>query len=429
MLRSSLVITILTLCASLLGFAVQLLLAQRYGVGVEVDAYLFSISFPTFLASVVSGILSFNLIPRLVSAQGDPEFHRKFMGSLVIGIVAISLALVIGTCGAMLMLKDHLLPDGSKILQYDDLELLIFLASLVAGVQIIQGCISAMLNSEKKYKQSALISLLPYVGMLALLLLLDKDVGIKLVATGLLLGTISTVLIGTLLLRKYIFPLPWGNISWNPLWKTVQSSVYTALAMTCFSAYAIVDAYWGPRSGDGTLAALGYAQRIVIAVGNLAVAGPSAVLVPNFAGYLRDKNFHGFIKLMHRTFLIVSAVAISVGLFLGIFAIYIVELLFGYGAFGAKQISQVASTIINMAPGMIFMLVSVIGMRVLFCFESSYKQTALLGLGWTIGYFLASSYAHQYGAPGIALAYSFTWFLYFVIISIIIYRKTRNFNA
>ena len=211
--------------------------------------------------------------------------------------------------------------------------------------------------------------------------------------------------------------------------KLAHSSTATALAMTCFSGYSIVDAYWGPRAGDGTLATLGYAQRLVIAFGNLAVAGPSAVLVPLFAEYIRDKNYHGFMKLMYRAFLVVGAVAISVAFFIDIFAVDIVQLLFGYGAFGSDQVSNVASTVINMTPGMVAMLLSVIGMRVLFCFDSAHKIAAILGLSWTIGYFFASSLASRHGAPGIALAYTTVWVVFFFAISIVIYKKIRNFNA
>ncbi len=429
MLRSSLIVTILTLVASVLGFVVQLLLAQRYGVGVEVDAYLFSISLPTFIAGVISAMLSFNLIPRLVAFKSDTSLHHDLMGSILISLTAISILIALGIFSGMIYWKNYLLPAGSKIQQYHDLPLLIFLSCSVGGAQIMQGCISSMLNSERKFIQSSILALLPYVGMVALMLGLDKASGIIPVAIGLLLGTSAAILIGMVLLRTQLFPLPWKRISWTELWKIAQSSIYTALAMTCFSAYSIVDAFWGPRAGDGTLATLGYAQRLVIAVGNLAVAGPSAVLVPHFAEFLRDKNHHGFMKLMYRTLLVVSAVAISVALFLNVFSIEIVRLMFGYGAFGSAQISDVASTIVNLTPGMIAMLLSVIGMRVLFCFEGSQKSAALLGLGWTAGYFVASSFVHQRGAAGIAMAYSTVWLISFITISILLYQKIRCFNA
>ena len=419
----------MTLVASVFGFVVQLLLAQRYGVGVEVDAYLFSISLPTFLAGVISAMLSFNLIPRLIAVKSDTGLHQDLMGSILIVLTALSILLVLCIFSGMIYWKNHLLPAGSKIQEYHDLPLLILLSCAVGGAQIMQGCISSMLNSEKKFIQNAILTLIPYIGMVALMLGLDKVSGIITVAIGLLLGTLSAILIGISLLRTHLFPLPWKRISWTELWKIAQSSIYTALAMTCFSAYSIVDAFWGPRAGDGTLATLGYAQRLVIAVGNLAVAGPSAVLVPHFAEFLRDKNHHGFMKLMYRTLLVVSAVAISVALFLSVFSIEIVSLLFGYGAFGSAQISAVASTIVNLTPGMVAMLLSVIGMRVLFCFEGSQKSAAMMGLGWTAGYFVASSFVHQLGAVGIALAYSAVWLVSFFTISFLLYQKTRCFNA
>ena len=429
MLRSSLIVTFLTICASLLGFVVQLLLAQRFGVGVEVDAYLFSLSLPTFLAGLISAILSFNLIPRVISIKNDVHFHRNFIGTVVIGVATTALALMILMGVGMILLSDHLLLAESLIRQYSELHILILLSCAVGGAQIAQGCVSAILNSEKKYIHSALIALIPYVGMLALSLEMDKSTGIKPVAIGMLLGTLIAVFIAVALLRTLIFPLPWKEINWGELLKLASSSLYTALAMSCFSAYAVVDAFWGPRSGEGVLATLGYAQRLVIAVGNLAVAGPSAALVPHFAEYLRDSNYRGFMNLMRRAFLLVGIISLMVAFFIGLFAADIVSLLFGYGEFDQEQVIQVADTITNMAPGMVTMLLSVIGFRVLFCFQSVHKKIALIGLGWTFGYFVASSLAHEKGAAGIASGYSAVWFLAFCMTAILIYKKTRTFNV
>jgi putative peptidoglycan lipid II flippase len=429
MLRSSLIVTFLTLCASLLGFVVQLLLAQRFGVGVEVDAYLFSLSLPMFLAGLISAILSFNLTPRLVSVKNDVHFHRNLISTLVIGVSIIALALMILMGAGMTLLSQYLLPTESPIRYYSELQKLIIISCAVGGSQIVQGCVSAILISERKYIHSALIALTPYVGMLALLLVMDPSAGIMSVVIGMLLGTLTGVIIGVALLRALIFPLLWKGANWGELLKLVSSSFYTTLAMSCFSAYAAVDAFWGPWAGDGVLATLGYAQRLVIAVGNLAVAGPSAILVPHLVEYLRDGNYRGFMNLMRRTFLLVGAISLMVAVFIGLFAADIVSLLFGYGEFDQEHVIQVADTITNMAPGMVAMLLSVIGFRVLFCFESVHKQIALLGLGWTFGYFVASSLAHEKGAAGIALGYSAIWILVFCMTAILIYKKTRTFNV
>ena len=429
MIRSSLIVTFLTLCGSLLGFVVQLLLAQRFGVSVEIDAYLYTLSLPTFLAGLISAILSFNLIPRLVSAKIDTDSYRNFIRTVVIGVPTFSFALMIIMGVGMSLFSDHLLPVDSLIRRYRELQNLIFLSCAVGGVQIVQGCISAILNSEKKYIYSALNSLIPYVGMIALLLGMNKSTGIKSVVIGMLLGTLLAVLIGVVLLRKLFIPLYWKNLNWSELIKFARGSLYTALAMSSFSVYAIVDAYWGPRAGNGVLATLGLAQRLVIAVGNLAVAGPSAVLVPHFAEYLRDGDYRGFMNLMHRAFLVIGAIALVVALFLGLFSKEIVSLLFGYGKFNQGQVLQVASAITNMTPGMVAMLLSVIGFRVLFCFESSQKQAAILGLGWTLGYFFTSSLAFDKGAAGIASAYSAIWLLTLCMLFFLIYKKIRTFDV
>jgi putative peptidoglycan lipid II flippase len=425
MLRSSLIVTFLTICASVLGFVVQFVIAHRFGVGVQVDAYLFSISLPTFLAGVVSAILSFHITPRLVSVKGSVDRYNNFVRSLVIGVTAISVALIIISCGFMLALIENL-PTGSPVRMYNELLPLIFLSCITGGVQALQGFLTAMLNSEKKFVLSALLLLLPYSGTLALLLVLGEPEGIKAVAIGLLAGTIASVCVGISLLKSDVFPLRWRGIAWDDLLSLTRASFSTALAITCFTSYSVVDAFWGPRAGDGALATLGYAQRLVIGVGNLAVAGPSAVLIPHLAELVRDRDYAGFMKLMRRAFIIVSSVAVIVALVLGNYSVEIVRLLFGYGRFGPEQVSVVASTVTNMMPGMVAMLISVIGFRVLFCFDSGHKDAAIVGVGWTVGYFVASSIAFKHGPSGIALAYSAIWIVTLFIIIIAIKRQISS---
>ena len=429
MFRSSLIVTFLTLSASALGFFVQLLIAQRFGLGVEVDSYLFSLSFPTFLSGLVSAILSFNLIPRLILVKKESEFYYEIICTLVIGFAGLSILLTILMYGAMLLFIEKILPVNSPILKYDELHILIIISCSVGGVQVLQGCIASILNAEKKYVHSAVIALLPYAGMLGLMHEMNKSTGIKPAAVGLLIGGISAAMVGIFLLKKYFKHFHWKKINLSELRNLANTSSYTALAISCFSAYSIVDSFWGPRAGDGTLAALGYAQRLVIAIGNLAVAGPSALLVPHFAEYLHNNNHRGFIALMRRAFLLVGAIAAVTAIFLSLFSVEIVKLLFGRGEFGTDQISEVAQTIRNMTPGMIAMLLSVIGLRILFCFKKTHKVTAGIGVGWAIGYFLGSFLAHKYGAPGIALAYSSTWIITLCVIVNLINKQTRKFNA
>ncbi len=423
MFRSSALVTLLALTASALGFLVQLMLARRYGISVDVDAYLFALSVPTFIAGMVSAMLSYELVPRLIAFETDDIYQRQYLTSVLIGVTGV--AMLIGVAGGIATtLQSQVLPTDSSIRAYEDLRHLIMLSWAIGAFQIIQGCLTAILNARRRYLAGAILALLPYLGMILLFSLLDSTVGITALPLGLLAGTLAANLAGILLLRHRLLLPPLEHQSWKEMLRLACNSPYTAIAMTCFSSYALVDAYWAPQAGEGVLATLGYAQRLLIAFGNLAVAGPSAVLVPHMAELMRKNNIVEFRRFFLRTLLAISVIGLSIAVIISIYAKEIVRLLFAHGVFGADEVNSVASTLQYLAPGMVAMLLSVISLRALFCLDGTKNVAVLLGLGWTLAYFIASMLTYKYGALGLAAGYSATWLLYFSILAFLIFKLT-----
>lgn len=428
MFRSSVFVTFLALCASGLGFIVQLLLASHFGVGNEVDVYLFSLSAPTFIAGMISAMLSYTVVPRLVARENDPVYQRRFMGSLMLSVGALSFA-VAGIGGGFLsQFQVYLLPLDSPIRVYPDIQVLILLAWMIGACQILYGCLAAILNSRRRYLVASTLGLFPYFGMILLIIGNDAK-AIIFVPLGMLLGTSAAVIVGVYLLRRQLFPLPWKNLLWTEIWRLARSSPYTVVAMSCFSSYAVVDAFWGPLAGEGTLASLGYGQRLVIALGNLAVAGPSAVLVPRFAELVRDRNYNEFRRVLLHSLVAVGGIATTLAVLLVLFAENLVQLLFSRGAFGPQEVARVANTLRNMTPGMVAMLMSVVAMRALFCIEGAAKSAARIGMMWTGLYFAASFFLYKNGAPGLALGYSVTWILFISIVTFVLLNIIGKLHA
>lgn len=421
MLRSSVVITLLSLFGSVLGFVAQLLLAERFGLGLEVDAYLFAMSVPTFVAGMLSAMMSYAVIPRLVACEKDILYQRRYMGSLLIGMTTMAL-LMMGLLNAILKnFQRYALSPDSPIPHYDGLSVLILLACLVGACMTVQGCITAMLNSVRQYVASSALGLLSSFGMVVSLLILGPVIGIIAIPMGMLSGIVIGILGGVFLLRGYLFPLPWKSLLWLELGVLMHSSLYTAIAMSCFSSYVVVDAYFAPQAGTGTLATLGYAQRLVIGFGTLVVAGPSAVVVPRMAELLRDQNYIGFWKFLLRAITAIAATGSILALSLAVFAEPLIRTLFARGQFGEEQVSVLASTLRYMTPGMVTMLTSSIVLRSLFCFRGAERVASLLGLTWSTLYSLTSFLMYKNGAPGIAAGYSIVWIIFFILVVVAVF--------
>jgi putative peptidoglycan lipid II flippase len=402
-------------------------MAQRFGVGLEVDAYLFTSSIPTFAAGMVSSMISYVIVPRLVECEKNIIYHRQYMGSILIGVVILGLALmgILNFFVNEIQLK--ILPSGSFIFQYKNLWLLILLACAVGFFLIMQACVINMLNSVRHYIFSSTLGLLPYCVILILIPTLGDRVGIMAVPIGMLMGLVISFSWGLFTLKRYLFPLPsLKNLLWKELGELIRNSPYTAIAMSCFSSNLVVDAYWAPQSEQGTLATLGYVQRIVVGFGSILVAGPSSALVPPMAGFIRDRNYPEFRRLLLRSLKITGGLAFCVVLPLVFFSPEFINFLFSHAGFRQKESAVLASTLSHMAPAMIPMLVSVISLRSLFCFPNVGRDPAKLSLVWTVLYFSLSYLLYSKGAVGLATGYSIVWLVFSVLVTATVFLRVSR---
>jgi len=395
-------VTGVTIATSVIGFFLQVALAARFGAGIEVDGYLFAMSIPTALAGLLVAAMSFALIPPLARADDA----RGLAGLLE--IVSLGVLVLMVLCGgAAMILQPLLLPQGSAMTKLPDLGRLIFLGWCVGGAQVVLGLKVIQLNAIRRPLTAALTNLPPNVFALLALTLVGAA-GILAVPAGLAIGTgvMAT-------LAAFFFGGPsraWPRRSdLDQLISFVPALISAAFAVSAFTAFVVVDAFWAPRAGTGVLTTLGLAQRLLIALGSLIVAGPSAVLTPYFAALVGRGDGQSF----RRTTVGVAAVAgvsATVGaLLLWLMAPLLVEVAFGRGAFDTEDVARLTMTFVAMLPGFSAMVVAVILTRALYCLPGSTWPAAVLGVSWLGVYFVTSGLLHRYGAPGLGFAFSLSW--------------------
>lgn len=410
---------------SLVNFAAQAIIAARFGAGQNVDTYVFSLGLPTFLAGLLATCVSYIAVPEIARAAVDPERERQLSSRLLGGATVLAAGLALGAVPALFLQPALLLPSGSTIRDQPQLPLLIVLAWMTGGVQLVNALLIARLNAMGRQITAAMLSLPP--GLVSILVLLMVPVrAIWIVAIGVLMGTLAVTLIGWWVQR--------GHFSWRPRLRhdeaatvAIRSSAWlSVVALTCFSSYAVIDSFWAPRTGQGALASLGYAQRILIGAGNLVILGPSAIAVPMLARIAGNGDTASFRRALA---LIVLGVGGGAGVIaLGIFSFsdQIVALLFQRGAFDAAAARQVASALSHLAPGMAAMLIGVMLMRAIFCIPDSFRHAATIGLGWSVLYFALSGLLAGRGVTGIADAYSLAWAMTAVVGSMILWQRAAT---
>lgn len=406
--------------ASAIGFVFQIILAAHFGAGVAIDSYLFAISVPTFLAGLGATALSYMVTPVLVKAEPDPHARAALLRSLLqrVGVGAIGFAMI-GLPAAVA--QGLLLPAGSELRHMAVLPAMIALGWTIGGVQLVAALFTVELNAARRPIVAALLALPPNLGAIAVVMLMPRT--ILSAPSGVLLGSLIAAVTGMALTRRS-FRSPHGA----PVSSQLSSGIrliqiaWTLLAMSCFSIYAIIDAFWAPRAGPGTLASLGYSQRLIIGIGGLIIAGPSAILTPRFAARLRDDGAPALMREVIRTVLIVGSLAIGAALVLALIASPLIGAAFGRGAFDVGDVARVAIVFRSMLPGFCSMLISVVLIRALYCFAAVERSMAMLGIGWSATYFIACGMLLPWGGIGFGISYSLAWFIYMVIATLTLRR-------
>jgi putative peptidoglycan lipid II flippase len=411
MLKSSFILSGLSLGVSILSLLNQLVIAHQFGSSVNLDAYFISSSVPTFVSGTITASFSYSLIPFLLR---QTEKHFKSTATLIFIIVIIGATIISFTgytFSNMFLLAKYKQYDKNIIIQVNVLSWLYCFSSILAGY------FACVLNSIKRFYFPILFSSLPYLGIIISSLVCSKNFGIISIAIGMLLGSIFSCL-GMFIVLNNEFIIKKDNLI-NPSYiiPVFQQLPFVIIGMSCFTVYQSIDAYWAPIVGSSNLAYLSYCQRIIIAIGGLVIAGPSIVLVPFLSETLSKNGIDSFLEILVRTIKFTFFICAFVVIVMSVMAKSVVKILFERGSFDEVSVNGVSSVLPYLAIGMIPMLFVIIFFRAIML-QNRERSSAILGLVSLISYFILSGiFSKWFKIEGIGFAYILSWILT-VIVSI-----------
>lgn len=423
MLKSSLLVSLLSLLGSIVSFVSQVIIAKLYGTSTIMDNFIIINSMPQMLSGILVASLSYSLVPILLEAKLNQtnESNRNLLSSIIIiGAVTCSLGLLLE--GLILHFFHGLDIFHTKVLA---LGILVWIAAYLGIIIAYFNCYH---NSNNSFLKPVLASMFPPFLTIILCELMGMQLGILTLGLGLLLGNICALFFIT---HNYKLQINF-HIEKIISDKTVRifylNLPFIVLSMLSFSVFQFIDSIWAPKIGASALSYLSYCQRLIVSIGTLVIIGPSTILIPHITEkYLNDKIdelLEDIVNVLKVIFLLGSYVTI-IWLFFGR---NIISIFFQRGAFDSASTEGVASIIPFMSLGMVFMLFVVILMRVLYVMKE-YKKGSIIGVSSLFIYFLLSGILSPlFGAKGISFAYIVTWLLLTIIsVKFILNGKSLSF--
>lgn len=341
--RAAIIVAGGTLFVKFLAVIKELLVAWKFGIADELDAFLIALIIPSILINIVAESFNEALIPTYIEVREQEGIAsaQKLFGSATIWSGMILLA----TTGFLILGSPLYLPYLTSGFTPQKLELtyqLLWVISpmiLISGINNVWG---AILNAGERFALVALAPILtPAVTML--LLLGMPSWGIFNLSIGMVLGQfLELLIVGGALQRQGIGLIPkWRGFDDN-LKQVAGQYAPAMVASFLMCSSALIDRSMAAMLPSGSIAALGYGEKIVSLPIVIATTALSTAVIPYFSQMVAKNDWQGIRQSFNHYIGLIFAATIPLTGLIILGSEQIVQILLQRGSFTAGDTHLVA---------------------------------------------------------------------------------------
>jgi putative peptidoglycan lipid II flippase len=410
MVSGFLLVALLTMVGKIVAFAKDALVANKLGTAGELDAFMLVFGFYTFIGSVLGGGIPESFVPAYAELRERRGLRRAYR----LGIQSVAshfTALLI--CGGLLALAaPSVVAWTTKGFEPAKQALAV---SLLRGLLPFLLCfgvaqhLGAWLRAGKTFLLAASAPMLVPLGIVIALLLAGKQVNAWTLVSGTVWGAVahlSVLLVA--ILRRLPRRLSWWRCSLRHrepgLRVVLRNALPFLIGGVAFGSAAVVDQTMAAWLAAGSVAVLGYSEKVCAIV--LAVtAGPASdVLFPHFAELVAQRDWNGLRKRLFASAGIIFSASLPMTLVLCFFAPWIVRILFERGAFGPQDTQRVAEVLRYAAFQIPFYILGTVAARIVISLQASRYMLTIAFSALFLNASLNWLFMRHLGAAGIALS-------------------------
>ncbi|MFH1226709.1 MAG: murein biosynthesis integral membrane protein MurJ [Planctomycetota bacterium] len=329
--------SIILIIASSLGYFISLLkeilIAARFGIGQEMDAFYASTTIPYIASGIIGSFIIGVFIPVFMESKTN-----KTEAQLVLNLTATYIYVFL----AALMLLTFSLAHFIVAITFPGLnpetaQLTINLLRLTCVLIFLSNHIylaTAVLNTEKHFTIPAFSNILVTITIIACVFFLYKSLAIWALAIGLVAGTfIQMITVGLALKKQGYFYKPQFNWSHPALIKMRQLGLIYLLAVLAGHFTIVVDRFMASALPTGSIAAYGYASRLVDTLTQVFCFSVATAAFPYFVSDVVEGKTEQLRNSFSSGIRMLGFILIPMTVFLVLMAKPIIQLLFQRGAF------------------------------------------------------------------------------------------------
>lgn len=412
--------------AKLIAAGKEMLVAYCYGTSAVVDGYLFVFNLIMWPGSVFFSVVSFVLIPYLVSLRAEiPEQEARFRRELLLltAIIGIILSALVS-----ILLFNFVVSGASElsILGQQAAQVAIPWLAPTVAFSCLAALYSTFLMSERRHANTFLEAMPALCITLILIIWMLLELPLGQSPLPLVVGTVVGFALQAGLLAHlsgcgFHFARPSvASVHWQSLRRVFGVML---LAQVVMASGGLVDQFFAVRMGEGVLAVYSYAQRVLGLVLGFSSMVIGRALLPVLSGVTDARASWKIAKRWAMFFGVLGAGGAAV---LALLVKPVVEIFFERGAFTVADTVAVSEVLVVLGAQLPFYL----GGTVLVQWLGAAKQQHRLFAASSVGFVVKLACAFLlYDLKGIGLAWSTTamYFSIVVVVSVVATRFTKNF--
>ena len=330
------------LAAKLVAAAKEMVVAWRYGISGEVDAYLLAITVVTWVPVMVASVGTAVLVPRLVALTPEPRARSRFLAELngafaLLGLAMMGLSALFGPWIV------GLVADGLPAATRELASTAAWQLAPLSLLTVLAGFLAIRLQARERQAYTFLEAM-PALGILVFVLLASPGMGMTPLIWGTLSGAVLQVAWSVQMARHADDGL--GGMAFSRRsgqWRSLYAAFgVMAMGQLVMGLSTPIDQVFAAQVGEGAVATLGYANRIISLATGLGAIAIARALLPVLSETVANEGF----KFGRAQTLSWASLMLGVGFVAALVgwlcAPWGVRLLFERGAFGAQDTDVVA---------------------------------------------------------------------------------------
>ncbi|MEA3338005.1 MAG: murein biosynthesis integral membrane protein MurJ [Chloroflexota bacterium] len=411
--RNTLIVAASFGLAAVVGLVRNVVIAQQFGIGADLDAYFAAFKLPDLLFTIVAGgALATAFIPIFANflSAGDRKGAWRLASAITnLVMIVVSTLAILAAVAAPWLVETLIAPGFSAAQQAETVDVMriVLISTVIFGISAVQG---SVLHGFKHFLLPALAPVVYPLGIVVGAIFLAPTMGIKGLAIGAVIGSLLNLLIKVPGLIYYGFHwwpvLDLRGVHAEPVRRVLVLMGPRVLDLAVFHATLLAATNLASRLGEGSVSALEWGWDAMQLPETVIGTAFGLVAFPTMAELAARNDRDGLRDTLGETLRAVIAFSVPAAVGLILLGRPLLALLYQRGAFDTQATEAVYTTLRLFALGLVGHVCLELVARAYFAERDTITPLIVAVVFAVVYLLLAIALMVPMGAGGLALANS-----------------------